>query len=55
MAGGIILAAIGFLLLMYTRFDFDMYWVEEWWPAGLIILGAWLFLKGRRKRDDERY
>jgi len=50
MVGGVALVVIGVLLLMYTRFDFDMYWVEEWWPAGLILVGAWLFLKDRMGR-----
>ncbi|UCE02813.1 MAG: hypothetical protein JSW67_01000 [Candidatus Latescibacterota bacterium] len=51
-AAGIILAALGVLFLLHTRFDFDMYWVEEWWPVGLIILGAWLFAKDRRGRKE---
>lgn len=54
MAGGATLVVIGVLLLMYTRFDFDMYWIEEWWPAGLIVLGVWLFFKDRRSRQEER-
>jgi hypothetical protein len=49
---GIILAVLGLLFLLHTRFDFDMYWVEEWWPVGLIILGAWLFAKDRRGREE---
>ncbi|MFQ5601448.1 MAG: LiaI-LiaF-like domain-containing protein [Candidatus Krumholzibacteriia bacterium] len=50
-AGGIVLMALGFLFLMHTRFDFDMYWLEEWWPAGLILLGLYLFIKDRRNRN----
>lgn len=53
MAGGVALVVLGLLLLMYTRFDFDMYWVEEWWPAGLIAVGVWLFLKDRMGRGGD--
>ena len=50
--GGIFLVTIGVLFLMYTRFDFDMYWVEDWWPLGLIILGGWLFIRDRSNKTD---
>lgn len=45
--GGVLLIIVGVMFLMYTRFDFDMYWVEDWWPLGLIILGGWLFARDR--------
>jgi TM2 domain-containing membrane protein YozV len=53
-AGGIVLILLGFLFLMNTRFDWDFRWLEEWWPLGFILLGAWLVYKdvlGRTRRD----
>lgn len=50
-AGGVVLVGLGVLFLMHTKFDFDMYWLEEWWPAGLIILGVYLFMKDRQSRN----
>ncbi|HZM16161.1 MAG TPA: DUF5668 domain-containing protein [Candidatus Krumholzibacteria bacterium] len=50
MAGGIFLVGLGVLILLHTRFDMDMYWLEEWWPLGLIGLGAWLVYTGRKNR-----
>ena len=52
--GGFVLMFLGVLFLMYTRFDFDMYWVEEWWPVALIALGAYLFIKDRQGRKQAR-
>ncbi len=46
-AGGI-LVALGVVLLGHTRFDFDLYWLEDWWPAGLILLGAYILRRGRK-------
>ena len=37
---GIALIVAGSLLLLYTRFDLDMRWLREWWPLGLILVGA---------------
>lgn len=50
LAGGIVLAAAGILLLLHTRFDVPMDWIEDWWPLGVIGLGVWLALQGRRQR-----
>ncbi len=46
--GGIFLVIVGGLFLLNTRFGFDMYWIEDWWPLGLILLGVWLFARDRR-------
>jgi len=48
--GGIFLMGLGLLFLLYTRFDVDMRWLEEWWPAGIILVGIYLFAKDRRSR-----
>lgn len=40
--GAIILIIIGVLILLKNFDVFDMDWLGKAWPAGLIILGAWL-------------
>jgi hypothetical protein len=51
-AGGIAIAFVGAVLLSNTRFGMSLEWVGEWWPAGLIILGA--YLAGRAILDRTR-
>jgi hypothetical protein len=53
-AGGIALILLGFLFLMNTRYRWDFEWLEEWWPLGFILLGAWLVYKDvtSRSRGD---
>jgi hypothetical protein len=53
-AGGIALILLGFLFLMNTRYRWDFEWLEEWWPLGFILLGAWLIYKDvtSRSRGD---
>jgi len=41
-AGGITLIALGFVLLLHTRFGVSLDWVEEWWPVAPMILGGYL-------------
>ena len=56
-AAGVLLTAAGVMLLMHTRFDYDFYWLEEWWPVGLILLGASILRKNFRasgKSEPER-
>ncbi len=43
--GGIALIVLGGLALAYTRFNVSMVWLERWWPAVLVILGAYLIFK----------
>ncbi len=49
-AGGAFLIVIGVLLLMHTKFDMDMDWLQEWWPLGAIALGVWLIYKARKRK-----
>ena len=46
--GGATLVAVGFILLMHTRFDFSLDWLEEWWPVGLMLFGAFLIYKAKQ-------
>ncbi len=47
LAGGVLLIGIGLMLFLHTRFDMSMAWVEEWWPLGAVVLGAYLIYKAR--------
>ncbi len=47
--GGLVLIAVGSILLSNTRFGYSLEWVEEWWPAAPILFG--LFLLGRAVQD----
>lgn len=50
LVGGVALIVLGALLLMHTRFDHSLAWVEEWWPLGAIFLGVYLLYKHRQGR-----
>jgi len=52
LAGGVILVLVGALSLMNTVFGFSMAWLEDWWPLGMIGIGAWLINKGRKERQE---
>lgn len=51
MVGGAILIVVGTLLLANTRFDISLEWLEEWWPAAIILFGAYLFFKAYQERS----
>ncbi|MGE5359918.1 MAG: LiaI-LiaF-like domain-containing protein [Bacteroidales bacterium] len=40
--GGIALIAVGGLVLANTAFGMSLDWLEQWWPASLVLLGAYL-------------
>ena len=48
--GGITIALIGFILLLQTRFDVSLDWLEEWWPMALIAFGGYLVYKAREEK-----
>ena len=48
--GGSVLIGLGTLLLFHTRFDMSLDWVEEWWPLGPIVFGAYLVYRGVNKK-----
>ena len=50
-AGGVVLVALGVLLLANTAFGMSLAWLEEWWPAALIGFGAYLVWKARQERS----
>ena len=52
-AGGLAIAAAGVVLLLHTRFGLSLEWVEEWWPAALILAGAYLVWKAWQERAED--
>jgi hypothetical protein len=48
--GGLTLIVIGFILLLYTRFDMSLDWLDEWWPVAPIALGGFLLFKAIQER-----
>jgi hypothetical protein len=54
LAGGVALVVIGVIALSNTLLNLPLYWLEQWWPMGLILAGAWLIypsIAGKRKMD----
>ena len=50
--GGLALLTVGFLILLNTRFGFSLDWLEEWWPAGIMLFGAYLLVKALKERSE---
>jgi hypothetical protein len=48
--GGTCLIAVGFILLLHTRFGMPLDWMEEWWPVAPMIFGAYLLSQAIRER-----
>jgi len=47
LAGGLALVVVGLALLLNTRFDVSLAWVEDWWPLapalfGVYLVGRWI-------------
>ena len=40
--GGVAIAAVGAVLLSHTVFGMSLEWVNDWWPAALILFGVYL-------------
>ncbi len=54
LAGGVALVIVGAIALSNTVFHVSLYWLNDWWPLGLIAAGAWLIypsLAAKRKED----
>ena len=53
--GGTVLVVVGFVMLLHTRFDMRLEWIEDWWPVAPMALGAYLIflaLQDRRKLTE---
>ncbi|MBI1951174.1 MAG: hypothetical protein HYS34_07415 [Acidobacteria bacterium] len=53
-SGGATLIAVGFILLLHTRFGVSLDWVDEWWPAAPMIFGAYLLVRAIQERRSSR-
>ena len=51
LAGGAALIILGALLFAHTRFGMSLHWVERWWPAAIILAGAYLIYKSVREQQ----
>jgi hypothetical protein len=50
LGGGMAFVALGLVLFTHTKFGWSLRWVADWWPLGLVAVGAWLIysdVKGR--------
>jgi hypothetical protein len=55
LAGGVALMLVGAIALSHTLFGMPLDWIEKWWPAALIGVGAWLIyptLAAKKKTDQ---
>ncbi len=50
--GGILLIVFGLLALAHTRFGYSLDWLEDWWPAVLILIGVYLVYKAWSDRNQ---
>jgi hypothetical protein len=47
-AGAVVLIGLGVLFLLANLGWFSFHWVNHFWPAVLIVVGVWLFVKRQR-------
>ena len=47
--GGAVLVAVGVLFLLDLNFGVSLEWIENWWPALMVIFGLNLMYKARQK------
>jgi len=50
--GGILLIAFGVLALAHTRFGYSLEWLQDWWPAALVVIGAYLIYRSWTDRKS---
>lgn len=48
--GGLILVALGVVLLLHTRWGISLDWIEDWWPVAPILLGIYLVVRAVQER-----
>jgi hypothetical protein len=49
LAGGVALLVLGVVMLSNTLFGMRLDWLEQWWPAAFLIVGAWLIYPSARR------
>lgn len=53
LAAGIVLIFVGMLALLNLRFNISLAWLEQWWPAGLVLLGVYLVARAVKDRSAQ--
>lgn len=48
--GGVLLIVFGLLALAHTKFGYSLEWLEDWWPAALLLIGIYLIYKSLSER-----
>lgn len=51
--GGVLLIVVGGIALGYTRFGLPIEWIEDWWPAALILMGAYLLYQSLANKKKQ--
>ena len=55
LVGGLLLTGFGAVALAHTVLDLRTDWIEEWWPAVLVVIGLYLIvystLKNRKAEN----
>ncbi len=49
MFGGVIMIAIGMLIILDLNFDVPLDWIEDWWPLALVLIGVRMVWQAKRK------
>jgi hypothetical protein len=49
--GGSTLIVVGLVLLLHTRFNMSLDWIDEWWPAVPMIFGVYLVVRALMDRQ----
>ena len=52
--GGLAIAAVGGVLLSHTVFGVSLEWVNDWWPAALILFGVYLVARSVMARSQTK-
>jgi hypothetical protein len=50
LAVGLLLIFVGLLTLLNLRFNISLAWLDQWWPAGLVLLGLYLVVRAIKDR-----
>jgi hypothetical protein len=53
LAVGVLLVVVGMLTLLNLRFHLSLAWLEQWWPAGLVLLGLYLVIRAIKDRATQ--
>ncbi len=49
---GAAITVLGFIFLAHTRFDFDLDWLLDWWPAVFVAIGLHMVYRAMRERSS---